>query len=577
MVTVDSLRADRLGYSGHAPARTPNMDGLAARGRVFTSAFTPSPEAVPALASLHTGQYPATHGLRGEGAYSSWLGQESVTMAERLKEAGYLTAACAGSLELHPKFGLDQGFDLYAASFAEEPRPSLSPETGLPASRVTGAALEFLETARGSPFFLWINYYDPHYFYAPPEPFATQLAGRPYDGEVAYVDQELGRVLAKLDDYGIKDKTIVVLAGSNGEGLGDNGEAYHGTLLHGATTRVPLVIAGPGLDGPSRAETNVSLVDLAPTLLELAGAAGLPSAEGLSLLRAPDPSRPIYLETRMPARLFGWTPLTAVVRGSLKYVSGDGGGLFDLAVDPTEARNLAASRTGEFQMMRDMAAAHDGNAARSGPRDRDRVNAEIRSLRLKPDAAPRPPKEPAQMVEVANDALKADRSLRRGMVEAAAFLTEGVLRRDPENYLALLDSALLHAARGDAAAAGRQLERAQALYPQASEVYHQMGHLILDAGPQGQAEMAHRLFGVAAELDPLNEEALYDLACARAVDGRLTAALDALEQAVKAGFRDFEWMAEDSDLDPLRSDPRFDRITQGKSRKAAAASAPAGR
>ncbi|HET6373811.1 MAG TPA: sulfatase, partial [Candidatus Polarisedimenticolia bacterium] len=211
LITVDSLRADHLGFAGFSGAQTPAMDQLAASGAFFTRAFTPSPEAAPALMSLHTGQYPASHGVwTGD---TGALAETAVTLAEVLKTKGYRTHACASSIQLHPKFGLGQGFDAYTLAFADAPRPSAAVETGMIASKVADRALEFLETAREGTFFLWINFYDPHYFYAPPEPFESSFKDRLYDGEIAFVDRELGRILAKLKDYGLDRRTIVVLAG----------------------------------------------------------------------------------------------------------------------------------------------------------------------------------------------------------------------------------------------------------------------------------------------------------------------------------------------------------------------------
>ncbi len=557
LITVDSLRADRLGFNGYVPAETPHIDSLASRGTNYTSALTPVPEAFPALVSLHTGLYPATHGVRT--ARSVALDGQVTTLAETLRDAGYKTAGFAASAALHPKYGLDQGFDVYAAAFEKAPRPSLIPEAGFAAERVADWALEHLETVRFERFFVWVNFFDPHYFYRPPEPFATKFTDAPYDGEVAYVDRELGRILAKLDDYGLTGSTIVVLAGSNGEALGDGGEAYHGTTLQGSTTRVPLVIVAPGFEAGARNGAPVSLIDLFPTLVELMGLPATAPMDGISLTQTPVPDRPLYLEAGMPSRLFGWAPLRGVVSGSWKYVESGAGRLFDLSEDPQELRDLSTSEAEVRERLAGMVAAHCGEVHRRADLT-DQSREEIESLGFPAGAASGPQKDAYEMIAVSNDALRASRSTSRQQVQAASFLFDEVLKRDPDNYASLIGSALISRARGDRERERRLLEHAQAIYPQDAEVYHQMGHYLLGDRSHEATGRANRLFTLAARLDPKNEEALYDTACALASQGLHGQALDTLELAVQEGFRDFSWMARDKDLDSLRSDARFEAL-----------------
>ena len=572
LITVDSLRADRLGCLGYQGAETPHMDALAARGALFTRAVAPVPESAPSIASIFTGLYPASHGLRTSQTRA--LSVDAVTLAELMKQAGYRTGAVAASLDLHTKYGLDQGFESYLAAFAEAPRPSQLTDAGFPAGKVADMALGLLQAERGKPFFLWINFFDPHYFYTPPEPFASRYAERPYDGEIAYVDRELGRVLAKLADYGIERDTVVVLAGTNGEGLGDRGEDYHGVTLQRATTQVPLIIAGPGFTPGSRVPTPVSLVDLAPTILELAGLPAPPAADGVSLVPATAANtsptgRPLYLEATLPRRWFGWSPLTAVVSGDLKYVKGVREELFDLAADPNESRDLAAARPEDTARLGALARGYDERAAALEKKQEPpaELMARIAQMGLPVTPAARAVVDPRDAVAIANDALKADRTARRRQLQAASFLLQQVLMRDQTNYIGLLDTALLAGAMGDEKSKKLLLERTQSLYPQASEVYRHLAYVNLMSGhPKGRST-AVALFGIAAGLDPANEEAAYDLACALAVGGDKTRALDALEHAVAQGYRDFELMGTDTDLDSLRDDPRFETITAGKAHK----------
>lgn len=573
LITVDSLRADRTGFGGHAGARTPTMDGLAARGGAFRRALATAPEAVPSLASMHTGLYPARHGVRVSNDRAVPGGLE--TLAETLKRAGWRTGAVAGTLDLHRKFGLDQGFDVYAAAFDDIPRPRQFFEISHPAQAVADRALEFLEKSREAPFFLWVNFYDPHYFYTPPSPFKEDFAQSPYDGEVAYVDRELGRILAKIDDYGLRATTRIILAGSNGEGLGDAGEDYHGTTLSEATTRVPLVVVAPGFEPGARLDAPASLVDVTPTALSLLGRPVPEGLDGLSLTGSIDPERPLSLEAALPARLFGWRPLAGVVEGRWKYVEGARGELYDLAAGPGAAIDVSVSHPGERDRLAGLVAARLA-VVLAAPAPGDEVKAAIRGLGYAAEPAARQSLDPRDRIDVANDALKAHRAALRRQIDAAAFLFEDVARRDPENYLGLLDSALIARSRRQSEADRRNLMRARDLYPFDGEVYHQIAHLFLSEGSPGGSERAHAHLAVAVALDPKNEEALYDLACTTAKRGRGEEALDLLEKAVREGYRDFVHMARDADLDSVRGLPRFETITGGRARPPEGSPGPAG-
>ena len=584
VVTVDSLRADHLGCAGFAGAQTPAIDALAARGARFTSAWTPVPEATPAAASIMTGLYPAAHGLRS--AYPSPFGARTqladaaTTLAETLKAQGYATGASVAALLMHERHGLAQGFDAYLTSFADAPRPSQILEAGYPAQRVVDAALEYLEGAKGGPFFLWVNFQDPHFFYAPPEPFATRFAGALYDGEIAYVDRELGRLLERMKGWGLEERTVVVLAGTNGEGLGDRGELYHGVTLQAATTRVPLIIAAPGASGlkaGSRIDATASLIDVAPTALALLGLPAMMGIDGVSLASGRAPERTIYLEASLGESLMGWPRARGAVDATLKLaVMGGAVALYDIQADPAEANDLAASRPADASRLRALVDAREREAA---PVLEPAAVALIREAGFREAAAHRDTPGGDQ-ISIANNALKGDRSLRRRQLQAAWLLFESVLKEDRDNYIGLLNSALLSGSRRDNAGARRMLERAQALYPGASEVYHQLGHLTMaeqaaqGAGASRDSDAAQRLFEVASVLDPGNEEAHYDAACGYSVRGDTERALEALQRAVTAGFRDFKWMAGDGDLDPIRSDPRFNTITGGKAAKASAEPTP---
>ncbi len=572
LITVDSLRADRPGFAG-GQVRTPNMDRLAEGAVIFTSAYSPAPQTLPSLASLLTGLYPAAHGARLDGG--SRLGEGIETLASLLKKQGYTTAAFPAARALHPKHGLALGFDTYREAFEDVPRLAVADTLGLPANQVADRALEWLEAAAPSQrIFLWVNFFDPHYFHTPPSPWKEQYEEVPYDGEVAQVDHEIGRLLDGLKEHGREGKTIVVLAGNHGEGLGDGGEQFYGILLRESTLRVPLVVRQPRAETISRRVADpVSLVDVTPTLLDLLGIPMARKMDGVSLAGlireggAPPPPRSLYFETLVPQHLFGWASLRGVRSGHLKYVEAPGTAwraLYDLDSDPNESEDLSAARAAEMEPLAAEARRIGGDlpgisTSLSGP-----VAEVVSSLGLR--TAPRPTEQrlPTDNVDLGNAALQARRSLERGMARAAILLLQDVLASDPGNYSGLMGAAFIAVGMNQLPVAEKYLREAQALYPADGEIYHQLGHVILSAnkGPRALSD-ARLLFETAATLAPLNEEALYDAACSVSRENQ-EMALGYLEGAVRNGYRDFAHMAVDPDMAPIRETARFKMITQGR-------------
>lgn len=573
LVTVDSLRADRPGFVG-GPVKTPNMDRLAAEAVRFESAYTTAPQTLGSLASLLTGLYPSSHGARVDG--KDRIREGVVTLASVLGRQGYATAAFPAAMVLGSKHGLAEGFDVYQEPFEEAPRHVAADTVGLPATQVADRALEWLESVDDARrFFLWVHFFDPHYFHNPSSPWKEQYPEEPYNGEIAQVDHELGRLLDGLREHGREGSTLVVLAGNHGEGLGDDGEQFYGLLLSEATLRVPLVIRRPQEgQGASVVEEPVSLVDVAPTLIDLLGMAAPEGLDGVSLRplmspsadSSPGPGRPLYFETLLPERLFGWAALRGVRSGSLKYVEAPGAGwraLFDLKEDPAASTDVSGERGSDVERLA-------GESQRMGgtlPSIRDALEGPVadRVASLGMNTTPRPstPKLPGDNVDLGNAVLQARRSLERGMTRAASLLLREVLERDPTNYSGLMDAAIFAAMAQRLPDAERSLRQVQSLYPSDGEVYHQLGHLALLTRKGAEAlASARRLFVTAAHLSPLNEEALYDAACSVA-DQDPDQALDYLDRAVRNGYRNFAHMAVDPDMNPIRETARFKLITRG--------------
>ncbi|MBK8270424.1 MAG: sulfatase [Planctomycetes bacterium] len=306
VVTLDTTRADRIGCYGWASARTPRLDALAAGGVRFAEAFASAPLTLPSHASLFTGVHPPVHGCRVNAAES--LGTAIPVMSDVMKSRGYSTAAFVSAFVLHKRFGLDRGFDVYDDRLntgAEAEATSHGERRG---DLTCDAALAWLSRHANERVFLWVHLFDPHTPYAAPAPYGDDEA--PYDGEIAFADAQVARLLNWFEESGKFENTLVVVAGDHGESLGEHGEPTHGVLLHDSTLRVPLILHWPRALPPEKVvEANVELVDVLPTVLEAVGAPLPQGLSGRSLKplwegRA-DAERLVYSETEYPWRSYG--------------------------------------------------------------------------------------------------------------------------------------------------------------------------------------------------------------------------------------------------------------------------------
>ncbi len=344
LVTIDTLRADHVGCYGDERAATRTLDSLAVAGARFEAAVSPAPLTLPSHASLMTALDPPGHGVRHNGVFR--LPAAIPTLAEHLREAGHATAAVVGSQVLDRRYGLDRGFDFYD----DQLRDRLAGGAGWPerrADRVVDAALALLDRL-GPRFFLWVHLYDPHMAYDPPAGFASAFASRPYDGEIAFADAQLGRLLRGLRERFGEAGLLVVVTSDHGESFGEHGEQTHSYLVYETTQRIPLLFAGPGIPAGRTIAAPVGLVDVAPTVLALARAKPLPETAGrdLSPLFMGEDGAPAnaYFETLAPQLDFGWSPLLGLRVGNLKYIRAPRPEIYDLAADPDEQRSLSEER-----------------------------------------------------------------------------------------------------------------------------------------------------------------------------------------------------------------------------------------
>ncbi len=342
LITIDTLRADRLSCYGNSSFKTPNIDGLAKKGILFTRAFAHNSLTLPSHANILLGTTPNYHGVKDNLNFI--VNDDFLTLAEYLKKFGYSTGAFIGGFPLDSKFGLDQGFDVYDDDFAPVGSSDLS-STERKAEKVMEKALQWMKN-QTAPWFIWIHLYDPHYSYEPPEPFLTRFKAAPYDGEVAYVDKTLERLFNYMEKSSLSNNTLVVFTADHGESLGNHGEDTHGIFAYNSTIWVPLIISAPGIKS-GITNQNVSHIDIFPTVCEVLGINKPQFLQGLSLLSTPKTKkllkREIYFESLQPYYALGWAPLRGYISQNEKFFDSPIPELYDLVTDFDEKNNLSNS------------------------------------------------------------------------------------------------------------------------------------------------------------------------------------------------------------------------------------------
>ncbi len=351
LVTLDTTRPDRLGAYGYPKAVTPEIDRLARDGALFENAYSPVPMTLPAHTTILTGTTPVFHGIRLNG--KQVLSPEAVTLAKVLKSSGFSTAAFVSSFVLDSRFGLDQGFDYYGDRM-EEPGQVKNLESERRAGTVFGDFAAWLERRPAGRFFAWVHFYDPHYPYAPPEPYRSDpRLPDPYDGELAVMDHYVGEILRRLADKGLADSTLVILAGDHGEAFGEHGETNgHTIFAYEENIRVPLIIWGArGFPRGLRIAGRAGLDDIFPTVLDFLKIKMPPSVQGRSLVpllngrRLPD--RDLVFESRYFQDVLGCAPLRGLISGPFKFIDLPRPELYDLSTDAAESTSLVgAARPG---------------------------------------------------------------------------------------------------------------------------------------------------------------------------------------------------------------------------------------
>ena len=548
LITIDTLRADRVGAYGYARARTPRIDGLAARGVRFEHAYATAPITLPSHASLMTGRYPPGHGSRHNGMR---VDAAVPALATVLSAAGFATGGFVSAFPLDRRFGLNAGFATYGDRMPRGTRGRLENER--PGRDTVDEALAWLtptltaSRANGGRLFLWVHLFEPHAPYG--QPGSGRSVADRYDDEIAESDAQIGRILDALGQDAAS--SVIVVAADHGEAFGEHGEISHSLFVYDTTLRVPLVIAGPGV--PTRTVGSaVSLVDVAPTVLPLLGLARLDS-DGVDLAPtftgADAPARDLYAESWAPLLDFGWSPLRSLRSQGFKYIEAPRAELYETARDPDETRDLAAADPPRAAQLRDRLARYATGPTQAAPVDREAL-ARLQALGYasgspRSSSGSRPdPKDRREIAArlsqvvsgelqgsaleaalrdiLSDDATNPQANLRLGYVllesnrcaDAVPFLKAAIAAKVPsaDPYLGL---ALCQAAARRLDEAQATLREGERVEPDNPVVLANLGIVLSDAGKFRDAILS---FQRALTLDPDFHEARFNLAralCAR--------------------------------------------------------------
>ena len=536
LITIDTLRADHVGCYGAKKVKTPTLDALAADGVLFERAISQVPLTWPSHAAILTGTYPFQNGVQdftGEP-----LSPQFRSLAQAFKSAGYRTGAVVSAFVLDRSWGLGRGFDFYDDAFSAE--TFQKKEIGL-VDRRAGESVDHAiawlkknpppQRAKSGPagdpgphrpFFFWLHLYDPHSPYDPPEPYRSEYRDHLYDGEVAYADHELGRLIAWLKQNHLYDSALIVMLSDHGESLGEHGEDEHGFFVYNATVHIPLIVKPPAGSGihPDRRRQPVETTAVAPTLTQLARVKDQIQTQfqSRSLFDPAVADQPAYSETFYPFSSFGWSPLHAIETGRFHFVDAPTPELYDLETDPGETNNIAAQQPATINVLKEklqQILAHNPfspskvGAANLSPDAQEKLRAlgyfGFRAA-VSPQALAAGLPDPKDKISDFNTILKSEDAFHRGDDDQGEALLRQVQERDPKIYVIpflLGESALRHQSWQTAA---DQFQRCLDLNPSFDNA---MTGLAYALAKLGQPDRAMTWLGKAIENNPQNYRAWY--------------------------------------------------------------------
>lgn len=514
LVTLDTTRADSIGPEADR-VTTPAFDALASTGARFRQAYATAPQTLPSHASMLTGLYPAGHGIHENARY---LGHAVPLIAERLRDAGYATAAFVSAYPLARQFGLHRGFEIY-----DDALPDGATERS--AASTTDRAIAWLSERRSGPRFLWVHYFEPHHPYEPPEPFRSEYAENPYLGEIGAMDRELGRLIEQFEKE-TSGPAAVLVAGDHGESLGEHGEAQHGNLVYQGAMHVPLVIAGPGVE-PATIDTPVSIRRVFHTILDWAGVTSDQS------LRRGD-GEVVLGEAMQPFLQYGWQPQVMAVEGRRKVIQAGGIEIYDPIADPGETNDLSGGvdlSRAVRQALREYPLPSAESPADGEISEEDRRQLAslgyVSSVAAPPVRADAP--RPADMAHLFGDLERASTLFVREEYAKAIPLLERILAADPGNLSAALRLAAAHSALGHSSEALAAFRRAEAIAPDSADVRHFLALHHLKSGDAGRAAP---LLERVLEQQPNRLPTIEALASVRERQGRIEEALRLRQKAL---------------------------------------------
>ncbi len=538
LVTVDTLRPDALGWVA-GRNETPHIDALARDSFRFKAARSPVPLTLPAHTSLLTGLDPPRHGVHDNGQV---LGPGPRTLGEALRARGYATAAVVSGFPLRALFGLDRGFDHY-----DDRLPVEGDEwRERPALETTKAALAWVASpTRSRPWFLWVHYYDPHDPYTPPERFRRPGPRGAYDGEVAAVDEAIGRLREGLARSHPPNGLLTVLTADHGESLGEHGEQTHGFFVYESTLQVPLLVHFPGRVRPGESALPARLVDLAPTILELSAQPALTRIDGVSLapllagktLALP----PAYAETYQPWLGYGWAPLFSLRSGEWKLIDAPRRELYALDQDPGERDNRLPANPDEARRLLGLLhARREPSGLEARPAPAPEVAESLRALGYVGGASSSGPipsglADPKDRLGIKSRLSEADAALARRQYKAALAGFDQVLAEEPKSRLALLRSASALLALGRPRDAVPRLEQLVLLDPLQPEARFLLADALTRSGQTARAIQEWR---DVTRLQPRRAVAWANLGAVLLMSRRTDEAAAALAEAVRLGPKD---------------------------------------
>jgi choline-sulfatase len=532
LITIDTVRADHLGCYGATNVQTPTLDALARDGILFERAISQVPLTWPSHAVILTGTYPFQNGVQDFTGQP--LDERFRSVAQVFKQQGYATGAVVSAFVLDRSWGLARGFDFYDDAFAAE--TFQTKDIGLvdrKAGESVTRALKWLNKNRAQtprrPFFFWLHLYDPHSPYDPPEPFRTQYRGHLYDGEIAYADHELGRLMAWLKQNRLYQGSLIIMLSDHGESLGEHGEKEHGFFIYNSTVHIPLIVKPPAGSGfrPGRVAKPVETTAVAPTLLGLAGLKGEEKQfQSSSLLGGTATSEdPAYSESFYSFSSFGWSPLHALQTTRYHYIEAPAPELYDVLADPQEKNNLAPQQTATVAVLEDKLQSllrqnpfqpAEGDSTGLSPDALEKLRAlgyvAYRSP-VSPEALAAGLPDPKSKLWEFNAILEAGDAFRAGDFPAGTTLLARVQEKDPQMYIVpfILGEGAARQQKWEEAAAAFQ--KCLQLNPNFDQAMTGLAHALFS---QGEVEAATSWLEKALQYNPQNYRAWYELGSLRA-------------------------------------------------------------